>query len=106
MDKLTSKNNLFENLSSALGADSDPALTEEEKDIHNLREGRARGMSAVDEGNIMQLKNNTVNMIENHLSKSRASQARGTLVTDSDNSPTRGYESAKDEDELDVSRKQ
>lgn len=56
-------------------------------------------MSAVDEGNINQLKNNTVNMIEQHLSKAKNMLARSSsYVNESDGSPTKGYESAKDED--------
>jgi len=81
LEKHTENSNFLGNLSSALGGGNYGSQEEEEKELNRIREGRARGMSAVDEGNIMQLKSNTFSMIENHIQRAKHTQTKGAVTT-------------------------
>lgn len=81
LEKDTENRDFLGNLSSALGVGNYGSQEEEEKELNRVREGRTRGMSAVDEGNIMQLKNNTFSMIENHIQRAKHTQAKGGVTT-------------------------
>lgn len=66
------KNEFISSLSSVLGCVSrNNSMTEEEKDLQKMKEGRQRGMSGVDDNSLMQLQSNTYNMIEHHFQKNK-----------------------------------
>ena len=88
------KNNEFiGSLASVLGGviSRNNSMTEEEKDLQKLKEGRARGMSGVDDNSLMQMQSNTYNMIEHHFQKNKLNLSKQASTTQNASSPTTAH---------------